>query len=61
MRNHIEKENNVLFMMGDQRLPEETQTELLEKFEEHEEKVVGEGKHEILHALLKKFEKKYSE
>lgn len=64
MRNHIEKENDVLFMMGDQRLPEETQTELLEKFEEHEEKfeeheekVVGEGKHEILHALLEKFKK----
>ncbi len=59
MRNHIEKENNILFMMGDQRLSEETQTELLEKFEEHEEKVVGEGKHEKLHALLEKLVKKY--
>lgn len=59
MRNHIEKENNILFMMGDQRLSEETQTELLEKFEEHEEKVVGEGKHERLHAILEKLVKKY--
>jgi len=59
MRNHIEKENNILFLMGDQRLSEETQTELLEKFEEHEEKVIGEGKHEKLHALLEKFAKKY--
>jgi len=59
MRNHIEKENNILFMMGDQRLPEETQTELLKKFEEHEEKVVGEGKHEKLHAVLEKLVKKY--
>ena len=59
MRNHIEKENNILFMMGDQRLPEEMQTELLQKFEEHEEKVVGEGKHEELHTLLEKLAKKY--
>lgn len=59
MRNHIEKENNILFMMGDQRLSEEMQTELLEKFEEHEEKVVGEGKHEELHTLLEKLAKKY--
>lgn len=51
--------NNILFMMGDQRLSEETQTELLEKFEEHEEKVVGEGKHEKLHTLLEKLAKKY--
>ncbi len=46
-------------MIGDQRLPEEIQTELLEKFEEHEEKIVGERKHEKLHALLEKFEKKF--
>jgi hemerythrin-like domain-containing protein len=59
MRNHIEKENNILFMMGDQRLSEETQTELLEKFEEHENKVVGEGKHEVLHTQLEKLVKKY--
>lgn len=59
MRNHIEKENNILFMMGDQRIKDETQMELLQKFEQHEEKVVGEGKHEELHALLEKFEQKY--
>jgi hemerythrin-like domain-containing protein len=59
MKNHIEKENNILFMMGDQRLPEEIQMELREKFEQHEEEVVGVGKHEELHALLEKFERKY--
>lgn len=59
MRNHIEKENNILFMMGDQRIPEETQKKLLQKFEQHEEEVVGKGKHEELHALLEKFEQKY--
>jgi len=59
MSNHIEKENNVLFMMGDMRLPEETQNELLEKFEEHEKAVIGEGRHQELHALLEKLEQKY--
>ena len=59
MSNHIEKENNVLFMMGDMRLPEETQKELLEKFEEHEKNVIGEGRHQELHALLEKLEQKY--
>lgn len=61
MRNHIEKENNIIFMMGDQRLPEETQIELLKKFEEHEEKVVGEGKYEKLHAILEKLARKYQD
>lgn len=59
MSNHIEKENNVLFMMGDMRLPEETQRELLEKFEEHEKTVIGEGRHQELHELLEKLEQKY--
>lgn len=59
MSNHIEKENNVLFIMGDMRLPEETQRELLEKFEEHEKNVIGEYKHQELHALLEKLEQKY--
>jgi len=59
MRNHIDKENNILFMMGDQRMPEETQMELLEKFGEHEYTVIGEGKHEELHSFLEKLEQKY--
>ena len=59
MRNHIDKENNILFMLGDQRIPEETQQELLEEFEKHEQTVIGEGKHEELHMLLDKFEQKY--
>ena len=59
MSNHIEKENNVLFIMGDMRLPGETQRELLEKFEEHEKNVTGEYKHQEIHALLEKLEQKY--
>lgn len=59
LKSHIEKENNVLFPMGDARLSSLGQKELLVAFEEHEEKVIGEGKHEELHALLEKFQKKY--
>ena len=59
MKSHILKENNVLFMAGDRMLPENLQKELLEKFEEHEENVIGEGMHDQLHATLHKFHEKY--
>lgn len=59
MSNHINKENNVLFMMGDMRMPEESQLELLKKFEEHEKNVIGEGRYQELHALQEKLEQKY--
>ena len=59
LRNHIQKENNILFAMGDLRLSEEAQRDLLEKFKQHEEKVAGEGAHEKLHALLGKLEERY--
>ena len=59
MRSHIDKENNILFPMGDSRLTESQQKELLEKFEIHENTVIGAGKHEEFHALLKEFKIKY--
>jgi len=61
LRNHIDKENFVLFPMGDARLSETKQKELLKNFEVLEEEVIGKGKHEELHAMLKNLEKKYSE
>jgi hemerythrin-like domain-containing protein len=59
LRGHIEKENNILFPMGDMRMSESTQNELLANFESHEEKVIGGGKHEQFHSLLKIMQKKY--
>lgn len=59
MKNHIYKENNILFMMGDNHIPEATQKELLEKFDEHESSVIGNGRHEELHNTLEKMEAKY--
>ena len=55
LRNHIEKENNVLFVMADNLLDEEKQDELFEKFEEYEESVIGHGVHEELHAMIHKW------
>lgn len=59
MRNHIEKENNILFMMGDRFLSDNVQNELLTQFKEHEEKVIDEEKHKKLYELLQRFEEKY--
>ena len=52
LEQHINKENNVLFVMADRVLTEETQDELYDKFEELEENIIGKGKHEELHKRL---------
>lgn len=59
MRAHIEKENTVLFPMGDRLIPMDKQTQLLNQFEEFEDEVMGQGTHEKLHETLHKFEEKY--
>ena len=52
LRAHIEKENNVLFAMGDRLLSEKTQDELYDGFEKIEVERIGIGKHEEFHHLL---------
>lgn len=59
LRQHIEKENAILFPMGDKKIPANTQAGLLSAFEEFEDNVMGKGTHEKLHSLLNKFEIKY--
>lgn len=57
---HIQKENNVLFPMADRViLPEQLDT-MHQAFEEHEEKVIGHGRHEELHEVLNTLKEKYS-
>jgi hemerythrin-like domain-containing protein len=53
---HIAKENDVLFVMADKLLDDKKQDELYQKFEEHEENVIGHGVHEELHAMIHKWE-----
>ena len=59
LRSHIEKENKVLFPMGDAKLTEAEHKKLLEEFEKFEENVIGKGKHEELHKQLDEFNRKY--
>ncbi|NLO35412.1 MAG: hemerythrin [Clostridiaceae bacterium] len=59
MRGHIDKENQTLFISGDQVLPANEQMRLLEAFEVFEEQVMGAGTHQKLHNMLDRFEKKY--
>jgi hemerythrin-like domain-containing protein len=51
LRQHIVKEDNVLFPMAAQLLPAGEMEGLAEAFEEFETKVMGEGAHARLHAL----------
>jgi len=59
LRVHIEKENTILFPMGDNAIPKKVQEALLEQFETHEATVMGEGTHEKLHLMLHVFQSKY--
>jgi hemerythrin-like domain-containing protein len=53
LRNHIEKENNILFMMADRVLDEKEQLKIFDDFEKLEREKIGIGKHEEFHNLLK--------
>ena len=59
LKNHIQKENMVLFPMAEKVLTEPQLGKLFEGFEEHEEKVIGRGRHEELHAMLRSLQEKY--
>jgi hemerythrin-like domain-containing protein len=52
LREHIFKENNILFMMAERMLSPEEQVQLAEAFERVEKEKIGEGTHERLHALM---------
>ena len=59
LRSHIDKENNILFVMADSHLSEQKQDELFEGFEKIEEDRIGLGKHEEFHALIHKLSRIY--
>ena len=59
LRNHIEKENNILFMMADRVLNEAEQSKIFEAFEILEVEKIGLGKHEEFHKLLKEYKSVY--
>lgn len=59
LRQHIEKENTVLFPLADSGLSPEKQQELLRNFQAFEDNIIGRGRHDALHHLLHFFEVKY--
>lgn len=56
LKDHIEKENNILYPMGNQLLAPGDQQYLQEEFAKVEEKI-GQGKHEAYHRMIERWEK----
>jgi len=52
LRNHIEKENTILFAEADKLISEDEQNNIFLKFEEYEETVIGSGVHDKLHLMI---------
>lgn len=56
---HIQKEDNVLFVMAERQLSKEKQDELLTGFERIETQKIGVGRHEEFHRMLDQLERVY--
>jgi len=54
LRAHIQKENNILFVMAERMLSDDEQAELARGFEKLEIDKMGPGTHERLHAMMDK-------
>ena len=52
LRQHIQKEDHVLYPMADRVLTAQDQQQLLEAFERVEREEMGEGEHERFHAMI---------
>jgi hemerythrin-like domain-containing protein len=59
LRDHIVKEDTVLFQIADLVVPEDVAARLAEQFEEIERDRVGAGKHEAYHAILNDLKERY--
>lgn len=59
LRAHIDKENNALFPMAERLLDDASMAALQQAFAEHEEKVIGQGRHQQLHELLHQLKARY--
>jgi hemerythrin-like domain-containing protein len=59
LKQHIEKEDTVLYPMGDARLTNEKDKELLAGFDKIERERIGSGKHEQFHTMIDKLKNIY--
>jgi hemerythrin-like domain-containing protein len=57
LREHILKEDEILFDMADGTLSPDEQKQLIEEFEEHEEREIGSGVHEKFLGIVRELEK----
>jgi hemerythrin-like domain-containing protein len=58
LKDHIQKEDEILFRMADDVIPADEQRQLLRSFEEHEAKEIGEGVHEKYLKIAEELEAK---
>ena len=61
LREHIDKEDNILYPMIESMLPEQEQKELTNSFEKVEEEEMGEGTHEKYLKLAEEIEREVTE
>jgi hemerythrin-like domain-containing protein len=61
LRQHIEKEDDIVYLIADSNLSEEKKKELLKKFDEVEKEKIGIGVHEKYHALIENYKQIYLE
>ncbi len=61
LRQHIFKEDNILFNMADSHLDQKIQEELVEKFEKFEKEYIGEGVHKRYHDFVEEMERIYKD
>jgi hemerythrin-like domain-containing protein len=59
LRAHIDKENNILFVMAERLLPPVIHTQLEAEFDKVEHERIGEGIHEQYHALIHELAQRY--
>jgi hemerythrin-like domain-containing protein len=58
-RQHIEKENTLLFPLADSLIPDEKQQQLIISFRNFEENIFGKVRYEEIYSMLRYFAKKY--
>ncbi len=61
LNQHIDKEDNILYMMADMHLSSSKQEELLKQFERVERERISAGKHEEFHELIHHLKEVYLE
>lgn len=59
LRNHIQKEDEVLYPMAEKFLKPPVDAEMMEKFEKIENEKMGKGRHEEFHSMLERLEGEY--